>query len=300
MLEGIRDALGLSVPQRSRNGAKSTKTQERRSSETLSHQGASKAAKSDQKGSKWNGLRSADSTQKATARGVVDGDDIEGDNGDNAHSFYSKFKDRLASSSDTDEDADDNDKITPPIASADPDQQVYDPVVELSISPPPSHESSPSPPPTKSRGQKVAGQTKDSTFLPSLMGGYWSGSESAEDIDDQPRKNRRGQRARRQIWEQKFGAKANHLKKKSKEDWDPRRGAKGALTGGPFEGKGHWKGSANRQPGRATGANTTVQTMRPSKSDVQEGKLHPSWEAAKRANAEKRKATFQGKKVVFD
>ncbi len=42
--------------------------------------------------------------------------------------------------------------------------------------------------------------------LSTLMGGYVPGSESASDVDDaSPRKNRR---ARQQIWEKKFGAKA--------------------------------------------------------------------------------------------
>ncbi len=55
----------------------------------------------------------------------------------------------------------------------------------------------------------------NSAFLPSLMGGYISGSESASDIDVAPptRKNRRGQRARQAIWEKKYGEKAKHHQK---------------------------------------------------------------------------------------
>ncbi|KAG5942555.1 hypothetical protein E4U53_007218 [Claviceps sorghi] len=59
------------------------------------------------------------------------------------------------------------------------------------------------------------GQIGGSTFLPSLMGGYISGSESASDIEDARPKKRRGQRARQAIWEQKYGSSAKHLQKPS-------------------------------------------------------------------------------------
>ncbi|KAI1124578.1 Bud-site selection protein [Nemania abortiva] len=70
----------------------------------------------------------------------------------------------------------------------------------------------------------------NSTFLPSLMGGYISGSESASDVDVAPpvRKNRRGQRARQAIWEKKYGEKAKHHQKESdsrNSGWDMKRGA---------------------------------------------------------------------------
>ncbi|RKF61313.1 putative cellular morphogenesis protein [Erysiphe neolycopersici] len=82
-----------------------------------------------------------------------------------------------------------------------------------------------------------------STFLPTLMGGYWSGSEeSASDLENftpATKKNRPGQMARRAIAEKKFGKMANHIRlgKNSRSlppdkrnavrdsDWDPRRGA---------------------------------------------------------------------------
>ncbi|KAH8930132.1 Bud-site selection protein [Atractiella rhizophila] len=62
-----------------------------------------------------------------------------------------------------------------------------------------------------------------SMFLPSLMAGYtsgdgrdgdyeFSGEEDFEDDDKPERKNRRGQRARRAIWEKKYGRGAKHLK----------------------------------------------------------------------------------------
>ncbi|KAH8684231.1 BUD22-domain-containing protein [Tricladium varicosporioides] len=125
----------------------------------------------------------------------------------------------------------------------------------------PSISRSPSPRPTK-RSKPTSSSTapvvplKQTTFLPTLYGGYFSGSESASDIeDDHPkvpiRKNRPGQMARRAIAEKKFGTGANHIKKgqprvadmgkagrengKGRKDdgWDARKGAKEA-TGSRF------------------------------------------------------------------
>ncbi|KAH9890153.1 Bud-site selection protein [Xylariomycetidae sp. FL2044] len=97
------------------------------------------------------------------------------------------------------------------------------------------------PPPKKSRikassssGPLTAGS---SAFLPTLMGGYISGSESeASDVDVAPpaRKNRRGQRARQAIWEKKYGEKAKHKEKEKNsrdQGWDMRRGAVGGGGG---------------------------------------------------------------------
>lgn len=146
-----------------------------------------------------------------------------------------------------------------------------------------------------------------STFLPTLMGGYWSGSEeSASDLDDvKPvRKNRKGQMARRAIAEKKYGERANHIKSgqgpvaemKGKNDgWDAKRGAKDAGGRGGREYRGV---SVNR------GTNENALPVEPRKrgmgrkDDV--GVLHPSWQAAKKAKEMKKTAKFEGKKVVFD
>ncbi|MDI1489597.1 MAG: hypothetical protein OHK93_000794 [Ramalina farinacea] len=92
------------------------------------------------------------------------------------------------------------------------------------------------------------------TFLPTLsMGGYWSGgSDNGNDHEDDDidglshepkRKNKRGQRARQAIYEQKYGQNANHLKKQPQgstkqgdrdQGWDPRSGARGD---GPRKGR---------------------------------------------------------------
>jgi hypothetical protein len=196
--------------------------------------------------------------------------------------------------------------------------------VSLSLSPSPSlsevQSQSPSPPPqkaskvTKSKTPKPPpAKPGGSTFLPTLMGGYWSGSESsASDLEDSMtappiRKNRPGQMARRAIWEKKFGERANHIKtgqgavaekrSKGKDDgWDARRGAKQSSSARK-RGTGR-----QRDSHQATGDNAIA--VEPRKSSIAKrddtGKLHPSWEAAKRAKEVKKTATFQGKKVTFD
>ncbi|KAJ1324789.1 BUD22 [Microdochium nivale] len=96
--------------------------------------------------------------------------------------------------------------------------------------------------------RSVNTSTGTSAFLPTLMGGYLSNSESeASDLDMAPslKKNRRGQRARQAIWEKKFGDKAKHFSKPQASQnardlgWDPRRGAVGG--DGDGEPAGPWK-----------------------------------------------------------
>ncbi|EKM60402.1 uncharacterized protein PHACADRAFT_246291 [Phanerochaete carnosa HHB-10118-sp] len=61
----------------------------------------------------------------------------------------------------------------------------------------------------------------ESKFLPSLAVGFTRGDSDESDLSDAEvaraeggaRKNRRGQRARRTIWEKKYGKNANHFKK---------------------------------------------------------------------------------------
>lgn len=156
--------------------------------------------------------------------------------------------------------------------------------------------------------RRVAAPTK-SSFVPSLtMGGYISGSGS--DIDDAaalepPRKNRRGQRARQQIWEKKFGGKAKHLlKSAANARWDPKRGAtdRNSRGGRSSGGRG---GFGSRTTEKRTGANDIAIAKRPSETKKPKrddtGPLHPSWEAAKRAKEKKSvPVAFQGKKISFD
>lgn len=180
---------------------------------------------------------------------------------------------------------------------------------------------------TKSRPasrKKQAAPTRStaSTFLPTLMGGYWSGTESsASDVEEfasQPpvRKNRLGQAARRAIWEKKYKSEANHIKsgqssvmEKRDTGWDAKRGAQGER-----DRVGHGRGRGGRTRRRDTrsfsGGNAEIVKQRiasdPTNNRTREkkrddlGVLHPSWQAAKKAKTAEKTAKFEGKKMTFD
>ena len=202
-------------------------------------------------------------------------------------------------------------------------------LISLSASPSPSL--SPSPPPRASKKNKLSKPTNSTTFLPTLSGGYWSGSddsnEDGNEVEDlsniKPRKNRRGQQERRAIWEKKYGANANHIKKQGiagskprrDEGWDPKRGARDDMARGGKSDQasrkmnGHGRGGS-RGTIRSGPNNDPINDARRRGTDVKhkmkenagQGPLHPSWEAKKRAK-EKAGTTmlaFQGKKVTFD
>lgn len=206
----------------------------------------------------------------------------------------------------------------------------YHPSDSLSPSPFPfpSLSPSPTPPPTAPRTNhppKPPPTTKQTTFLPSLIGGYWSGTDSSpsdtEPSAAQPRRNRRGQQERRAIWEKKFGRGAKHLLQeqwvqKRDEGWDARRGAsdgRGMRGRGGMRGGGYVGGGGGSRQQLASGANGEAVSGKRNvgrggamkgKRKGDEGPLHPSWEAKKKAK-EKAAAgvgavAFLGKKIVFD
>ncbi|OJD27913.1 hypothetical protein ACJ73_00680 [Blastomyces percursus] len=186
---------------------------------------------------------------------------------------------------------------------------------ELSLSPTSSTGSSATISKTKTNSSKPNKNNPGTTFLPSLtMGGYWSGSESADEdasaVGIQPRKNRMGQQARRKLWEKKFGSGANHLKnqapqkEKSRDSgWDIR---KGATSRDEMRGRRGRRGFAGGMSSRRTKVDRLAQAPNPNFEQLRprpapdQKPLHPSWEAAKRAKEQKGKAAFQGKKIVFD
>ena len=161
-----------------------------------------------------------------------------------------------------------------------------------------------SPPAKKVAASKKAPKplkATDSTFLPTLMGGYVSGSESASDVEVAPeRRNRRGQRARQALWEKKFGEKAKHLVEPKARDsgWDLKRGAVGGDSKpwkrgirNPILDKSKGTGANEMQLGKVPAPRTRDDT----------GTLHPSWAARKLAKEkEQLTAPFQGKKITFD
>ncbi|KAI1387703.1 Bud-site selection protein [Hypoxylon trugodes] len=188
-------------------------------------------------------------------------------------------------------------------------------------------ESASIPPSKKAKTTKTAKNgpvsAGNSAFLPTLMGGYISGSESeASDLDLEPaRKNRRGQRARQAIWEKKYKEKAKHLQNQQNakgrdQGWDMRRGAVGDDDGSnkpwkkgihnPFDNKHIHPERQQHLQGRDRERNYNSQVREekpkpkapPKRDDT--GPLHPSWAAAKKAKEEGQKVAFQGRKVVFD
>lgn len=171
-----------------------------------------------------------------------------------------------------------------------------------------------------------------STFLPGLShAAYFSGDESASDLDEKPRKNRRGQRARQKIAEAKYGAKAKHIEKNDrKKGWDAKRGAvdtdgarpanrkdrraaekgmkaKGGrgpvMSGENAAPLGKRRGEEGKQGGAAGAAGGVGGGKKgPKKDDT--GPLHPSWAAAKAAKESKKLKIDLGgktaKKITFD
>lgn len=118
---------------------------------------------------------------------------------------------------------------------------------------------------------------------PSLMQGFISGSDDEdEDTYVEPdvkpqRRNRRGQRARQKIWEQKYGKKANHVIKQQKEDE-----------------KLAWEKEQKRRRKEEKYAQAKRR-----KQEFDARPVHPSWEAKQKQKEEQEKIHFAGKKLKF-
>lgn len=257
---------------------------------------------------------------------------------------FSKYNHLLGSSSDEDDEGDDDDEedryahirglekanlddisVSGSASEAESDNEADAAQPSPSLSPEPERKKAKK---SESRPAKSAAAPTGSTFLPSLMGGYVSGSESASDVDVAPQKKRRGQRARRAIWEKKYGAGAKHLQEAAQSGdqgrdsgWDMRRGAVGPGDGGrrtpwkqgvsnPFDknnsnnhvGSGRWNGRDSSRSSHGYNNNNTRADAppRPPPKKDNEGPLHPSWEARKKAKDSQKGAAFAGAKITFD
>lgn len=131
---------------------------------------------------------------------------------------------------------------------------------------------------------------KEKRVLPQLATGYYSGgSDDESDVDNDKivkeattvRKNRRGQRARQKIWEQKYGGKANHVVKEHQRVASEREQKQ--LEFEERQRKRELKAKLAAESGAAS-------------SD----RMHPSWEAKKKAQEKLKDVKFLGKKIVFD
>lgn len=156
------------------------------------------------------------------------------------------------------------------------------------------------PQPEDSDGDASEDEDFFETNLPKLASGYYSGGSDEEDDYDYEkdakvlevtteRKNRRGQRARRKIWEMKYGKNANHVKKEREE-----RIAKAKKRQAEFEER---QAKRQRRQQERESRQAHVPAPEPEKPKADPDKpLHPSWEA----RLKQKEAKFQGKKVVFD
>lgn len=254
-----------------------------------------------------------------------DPEDVDSEDAANEEKALSKYDHLLGGSSDSEDDDDFNDEkyaqfkgketvnlddisdagsdAAPELDSGSESDEESEAEDQLSVS------ASPSPPPAKKKKSKdkAAAPTRpgNSTFLPTLMGGYISGSESASDVDVAPPKKRLGQKQRQAIWEKKFGNKAKHLQKPAWETkrgrdagWDGKRGAvepgDGPRT--PWK-KGIRNLLAAKQGG---GVESKPEVKRPPPKKDDEGPLHPSWAARKQAKDAEKTAAFAGSKITFD
>lgn len=244
--------------------------------------------------------RSANDDTPSNASEKEDGSDDE----------FAQYESRLADSGSEDESEDDEDDThgilkKGKISRAQALRAAMGPI-SASPSPSPSPSPSASPEPEKTSKTRASAKPTKSAFVPSLtMGGYWSGSESEPemDVDVAPRKNRRGQRARQAIAEKKFGTKAKHLQneqaqggKDRNSGWDAKRGATdGHRARGPGS-RAFSSGGGFKKSGRVDGVDAPPKK----KHRDDDGPIHPSWEAAKKAKEAKATAPFQGKKITFD
>ncbi|KAK5962669.1 Bud22p PWA37_005109 [Arxiozyma heterogenica] len=156
--------------------------------------------------------------------------------------------------------------------------------------------------------------------LPELMTGYYSGDDSESDFEEDKvakeqasnkikRKNRRGQRARRKIWEQKYGKRANHIQKELMKQKKAReqkqheyeaRVAKRAAKQAEYD-----KNNANFIKLGERGSRSNLDQSNKSKEEPEDKKNkkiedHPSWVAKKLAEEKLKNTKFSGKKIKFD
>lgn len=146
--------------------------------------------------------------------------------------------------------------------------------------------------------------------LPELMAGYYSGGDSDEDDDPaddkvareqistkEKRKNRRGQRARRKIWEKKYGREAKHIqreiekehqeRKRRQEEYEERVAKRAA------------KAKLETEKAVPTPENQTKGIRERGKTEGEKTE-HPSWIAKREAEQKLKNTKFQGKKITFD
>ncbi|PBK74739.1 Bud-site selection protein [Armillaria solidipes] len=186
----------------------------------------------------------------------------------------------------------------------------------------------PSAKPSTNKAQNKS-STGASTFLPSLSVGFIKGNEDSDWSDSdakagdiEQKKNRRGQRARRAIWEKKYGKNANHKKQEaateagrkrwnnseggpSKRRYDSRTSRGSAKIDGDGKFNVRDKGSEGQhrqRPDTGWGQRKALSREGPvAKPDDKKEALHPSWEAKRRLQAKQQvlNTDVQSRKIKF-
>lgn len=137
--------------------------------------------------------------------------------------------------------------------------------------------------------------------LPSLTSGYISGGEDEAELlkaDEQikgkttHRRNRRGQRARRKIWEKKYGKFAKHIVKE-REEWHAQRQRM------ELEYEARVEKRAEKQKKREQRMKEKMERQKEIEARRKEP-LHPSWVAKRKLEESMSHVKFQGKKMKFD
>lgn len=156
---------------------------------------------------------------------------------------------------------------------------------------------------------KPNARPSSSTFLPALNVGYTLGDSDASDVDiddlavdkmerERGRKNRRGQQARRAIWEKKYGKSAKHLVKLKQnhvpKQQKPGESHRSKAAGAP---RNSYTGKRNDNGGQPTGSNTEPIAATKGAADP---KLHPSWIAKQNQLKNLSLLKPAGKKITFD
>lgn len=151
----------------------------------------------------------------------------------------------------------------------------------------------------------------NSVFLPTLSNGFVPGGSDTDWSDGEARagggvrKNRRGQRARRAIWEKKYGRRAKHLQKQEDSGATRvQRSSRKHVQGSQAVTHSRPTGST-RQYGRADKGEELFDSHTPHKQKakrVDDLALHPSWIAKRRMKEESSAAIkpSQGKRIKFD
>lgn len=146
-------------------------------------------------------------------------------------------------------------------------------------------------------------KAKKTPALPELATGYFSGGsdDEDEDVDNDKivkeattvRKNRRGQRARQKIWEQKYGRKANHVQQENQ-----RLSSEREVKQREFEERQRKRELKAKLAQETNSSKTAGSVLSSVLGDSL--KVHPSWEAKKLAEEKMKNVKFEGKKITFD